>query len=395
MKKKILFMVINMNVGGTEKALLNMIDVMPEEQYDITILMLESSGGFLRSIPDGIKVEYVNGYSKMKDILNPPPKIVVKNFLKQWKLFKAFYYLILFLISSISKERSLLFASLLRHYPINQKEYDVAVAYAGPMDFISYFILRKVKAKKRIQWVHFDITKIGFNTDFASKIYPEFDNIYTVSIEAKSKLVSNIPFLEGKTEVFHNLVSSHKVQEQAKDGVGFTDDFNGIRILSVGRLSPEKGHDLAIKAMSKLITKGYNVRWYCIGEGSLKFELNKLIDELNIKQYFKLLGAFSNPYTYMSQCDIYVQPSRYEGYCITILEAKSLFKPIVATNVNGVKEQIKNGETGLIVDINEHSLFEAIKTIIEDQTLQNTFVSNLKREVKENILRGEKTLEIM
>ncbi|MEH7884034.1 glycosyltransferase [Bacillus sp. JJ1609] len=395
MKKKILFMVINMNVGGTEKALLNMIDVMPEEQYDITILMLEPYGGFLNSIPNRVKVEYVNGYSKMKDILNNPPKTVVMNFLKQWKLFQAFYYLILFLVTSISKERSLLFASLLRHYPINQNEYDVAVAYAGPMDFISFFILRKVNAKKRIQWVHFDITKIGFNMDFASKIYTEFDNIYSVSKEANSKLVNKIPFLEEKTEVFHNLVSSHKVQEQAKDGIGFTDDFNGIRILSVGRLSPEKGHDLAIKAMSKLISEGYNVRWYCIGEGGAEFELNRLIDELNIKQHFKLLGAYSNPYTYMSQCDIYVQPSRYEGYCITLLEAKSLFKPIVATNVNGVKEQIKNGETGLIVDINEHSLFEAIKTIIDDQTLQKTFVDNLQREIKGNILGREKILEII
>ncbi|MEH7444038.1 glycosyltransferase [Bacillus sp. JJ1122] len=395
MKNKILFMVINMNVGGTEKALLNMIDAMPEDKYDITILMLEEYGGFLSFIPNRVNVIYLNEYESIKGIINKPPREILTSLLLNSKIKKFLILLWLYFITTIKKDRSSLFEYLIRDLSFYSDEYDVAVAYAGPMDFISYFILRKVKAKRRIQWVHFDITKIGFNTEFASKIYPEFDNIYSVSKEANSKLVSNIPSLKEKSEVFHNLVSSHKVQEQANDGIGFTDDFNGIRILSVGRLSPEKGHDLAIKAMSKLISDGYNVRWYCIGDGSSKYELNRLIDELNIKQHFILLGAYSNPYTYMSQCDIYVQPSRYEGYCITLLEAKSLSKPIVATNVNGVKEQIKNGETGLIVDINEHSLFQAIKTIIDDQSLQKTFVDNLQREIEGNNLGGEKILEII
>ena len=115
--KKIIFMVINMNVGGTEKALLNMISEMPKEKYDITILMLEKYGGFLDSIPDWVHVEYVDGYQHIKGLLNDPPKIVFKNLLKQWKIINAFMFLLFYVMSKIQKNRSILFKYILRHYP--------------------------------------------------------------------------------------------------------------------------------------------------------------------------------------------------------------------------------------------------------------------------------------
>jgi glycosyltransferase involved in cell wall biosynthesis len=395
MKKKILFMVINMNVGGTEKALLNMIDAMPEDMYDITILMLEEYGGFLEFIPKRVKVIHLSGYESIKSLINNPPRQILIRTLNNIRIAKFFYLSWYYFISTIKKDRSPLFEYLMKSISFHSDDYDVAIAYAGPMDFISYFILRKVKAKRKIQWIHFDITKIGFNKKFASKNYSEFDEIYSVSLEAKSKLVSTLPDFSSKVKVFHNLVSPKKVQDEAKIGEGFTDEFTGIRILSVGRLSPEKGQDLAIKVTSKLISEGYNVRWYCIGDGNSKNELNKLIDKLNVRPHFKLLGSCSNPYTYMSQCDIYVQPSRYEGYCLTVLEAKSLYKPIVTTNVNGVNEQIENRESGIIVDINEESLFHAIKNVIDDPTLRNTLVHNLEREMKYNKVDSKKVLEVI
>jgi glycosyltransferase involved in cell wall biosynthesis len=395
MKKKVLFMVINMNIGGTEKALLNMIDAMPEDRYDITILMLEEYGGFLEFIPKRVKVIQLSGYESIKSLINIPPKRILIRTLKNKRVTKFFRLLWCYFLSAIKKDRSSLFKYLMKRIPFHSDDYDIAIAYAGPMDFISYFILRRVKSKKKIQWIHFDITKIGFNKNFALNKYSEYDGLYAVSSEAKNKLVSILPSLSNKVKVFHNLVSPNKVQEEARIGQGFTDEFKGIRILSVGRLSPEKGQDLAIKATSKLISEGYNVRWYCIGDGNSKEELCRLVDELNVNQYFKLLGSCSNPYTYMSECDIYVQPSRYEGYCLTILEAKSFYKPIVTTNVNGVNEQIENGESGIIVDVNEDSLFHAIKNIIDDKTLRNTLVKNLEKEMKRNSVDSKKILEVI
>ena len=173
MKKKIIFMMINMNVGGTEKALLNMIAEIPKEEYDITILMLEEYGGFLNFIPSGVRVEYVEGYKDIKDVLNEPPHIVSLEFLKKGKIVKAFNIIFLHVISKTLKDRSIFFKYVLKDHHVINNGYDIAVAYAGPMDFISYFVMHKIKAKKKIQWIHVDITKIGFNQHFSSKIIQE------------------------------------------------------------------------------------------------------------------------------------------------------------------------------------------------------------------------------
>lgn len=273
-------MLINMNVGGTEKALLNMIDEMPKEEYDITILMLEEYGGFLSQIPKDVNVIYVEGYKDMKSILNNPLPLTALSLLKERKIIKAFNICITHLLTKITNNRSLLFKYLLKNNLKLKNEYDIAVAYAGPMDFISYFVVNKIKAEKKIQWIHFDITRIGFNVKFSKKIYRKFDQIFVVSNEARVKLLNKLPSISGKTEVFKNRVSVRNTQELAKEGKGFNDLFDGIRIVTVGRLTNEKGQDLAIKALARLINDGYKVRWYCIGEGNSRKTYEELIEKI-------------------------------------------------------------------------------------------------------------------
>lgn len=377
MKKKILFMVINMNVGGTEKALLNMIDVLPEDEYEITILMLEPNGGFLSSIPDRVKVEYIKGYSKIKGILNKPPKKVVMGLISRGKLMRALYYILLFLFSAINKERSLLFAHLLRNYHLNPNEYDIAVAYAGPMDFISFFIAEKIKAQKKYQWIHFDVSKIGFNVQFASKYYVKFDKVFIVSNEGKQKLLNLVPTLKNTIEVYTNVTVPEKIIKLANEGDGFQDNFSGIRILTVGRLSKEKGQDLTIPVLAQLKHEGFDLRWYCIGEGNARNEYKEMIKKYNLENDFILLGSNSNPYPFMKQCDLYVQPSRHEGYCLTLAEAKCFNIPIVSTEFTGVSEHIVHGKTGLIVKMNSDGIYQAVKDLLRDSKLKNELIYNL------------------
>lgn len=371
-------MIINMNVGGTERALLNMIAEMPKDKYDITILMLEEYGGFLGTIPVHVHKEYLNGYHNMKEIINKPPKTVIKNFLKNGRLIKALSLLFIYFMSKVTKNKSILFKYILKDFPSLKNKYDTAIAYAGPMDFISYFVVNKINAKKKIQWIHFDVTKIGFNQKFASKIYQYFDHIFTVSNEGKNKLVQMLPNLNHKTTTFLNRISPEQLLETAINGTGFIDQFDGLRILTVGRLSKEKGQDLAIQAMANLIKSGLNVRWYCIGSGGAKGEYKELISKYDIENDFILLGEKTNPYSFMKQCDIYVQPSRHEGYCITLAEAKCFGKPIVCTNFTGAQEQIIDGKTGLIVNFDEHEVVEAVKNMINDIQLRSKFKRNLE-----------------
>lgn len=380
MKKKIVFMSINMNVGGTEKALLNMLSEIPKDKYDITLLLLEEYGGFLNHIPRGVRVKYLEGYKKIKNKLNQPPKITMLELVKKGQLINAIKFSFIYTLSKIMSDKRIFFKYLLSGFPKLNDEYDLAVAYAGPMDFISYFVVNKIKSSNKIQWIHFDITKIGFDRSFALKIYSQFNKIFVVSKEGRSKLVDFVPALREKTDVFSNIISSQLINAQTKEGIGFKDNFDGLRILTVGRLSFEKGQDIAIRVLQRLIKNGYKVRWYCLGDGSYRTKYETLVHDYNLQEEFIFMGSDPNPYSYIEQCDIYVQPSRHEGYCITLAEARCLKKPIITTDFTGAKEQIKHEETGLVVSIDENEIYNAVTKLIHNRVLGNTFSANLSKE---------------
>lgn len=380
MKTRIVFTVINMNIGGTEKALLNMLQELPQEKFDITILMLEKSGGFLKSIPEHIHVDFLEDYADLKPLLNDPPRKSATELFRRGKIMDCIHFSSRSFLAKVMKNKSILFNWISRNVDWTGKEYDVAVAYAGPMDFISFFVARKIKAAKKLQWIHFDVEKIGFDIDFARRVYKYFSKIYIVSEEAESKFLKMMPEAKNRTEVFQNVISPEMINSQASEGAGFKDDYDGIRILTVGRLSDEKGQDLAVEALEKLVADGLDVRWYCLGDGASRKAYEQLISERKLEDSFILLGSASNPYPYIKACDIYVQPSRYEGFCITLLEARCLKKPIVSTKVNGVTEQIADGKTGLIVDIDADRIYEAVKTLIESPIKRQELSYNISKE---------------
>lgn len=391
MKTKIIFMIINMNIGGTEKALLNMLNEIDYDKYEITVLMLEEYGEFLKYIPNCVKVKYLNYYNDIQEKINKPPHVVSIDLLKRGKLLDSLLIILLHMISKIIKDRTIFFKYILKNYVDIDEYYDLAVAYSGPMDFISYFVCNKINANKKVQWIHFDVTKINFNKHFADKIYNKFDKVFVVSNEAKEKLNKLIPNLTSKTEVFNNILSKQSIKHMADKESGFNDYFEGIRILTVGRLSKEKGQDLTIPVLAKLKANGYNVRWYCIGEGNSRQYYEQIIEQYNVKQDYILMGSTANPYPFMKECDIYVQPSRHEGYCITIAEVKYFNKPIVSTNFTGAKEQL--GEQGYIVQFDESEMYNSIKNIIENS--KNKKISDMQYEEIESSKEINKLYKVL
>ncbi|MCX0368215.1 glycosyltransferase [Clostridium perfringens] len=379
--KSILFMLINMNIGGTEKALINMLHELQKEKYKVTVLLLEKYGGFLDQIPNWVEVKYLSEYKNLKKYINEPPKKNVKELLSKKEYINVFNLFLSYCISKLKDDISYYYKYLLTDVSDLEEEYDIAVAYAGPMDFITYFVANKIRAKKRVQWIHFDISKIGFNKRFAENMYSKFDKIFVVSEEGKNKLNLLIPSLSDKTEVFFNIISSTLIKNMAENEEGFNDNYNGIRILTVGRLSREKGQDITISVLEKLIKQGYEVRWYCIGEGNMKKELEDMVKNKNLQENYILLGSKRNPYPFMKECDIYVQSSRHEGYCITLAEARCFNNPIITTNFTGANEQIRNEKTGLIVNFNQDEMYTAIKRIIKDRELRDSIGNNLGKEL--------------
>ena len=378
--KKIIFAVINMNVGGVEKALLNMLAEIPKDKYDVTVLMLEKYGGFLENIPDWVNVKILEYYDEVKQLVNDPPQLIAKDLYKNKKYLHSFNILFNYIISKLTNNMSHYYKYVLKKYDMIEGNYDIAIAYHGPMDFISYLVVHKINARKKYQWVHFDVTTINMNHKFVNKVYKKFNKILIVSKDGREKFINLYPKLKKNTDVFTNIISEKLIKQGSKDGIGFNDNFNGIRILTVGRLCMEKGQDLIIPVLAKLKKDGYDVRWYCVGEGSARSKYENMIKHHNVEDDFILLGSDTNPYKYMKQCDIYVQPSRYEGYCITLAEARCLNKPIVATNFTGSREQLEHNKTGLIVDINENEIYLAVKSLIDNIELRKELSDNLKKE---------------
>ncbi|PYZ96959.1 glycosyl transferase [Alteribacter lacisalsi] len=378
-KKKVLFMLINMNIGGTERAFLNMVSEMPSEKYEITLLLLEKSGGFLEQVPSHVNIVYIDGYNQIKPLINEPPKQSALQLIKKGKFFKALAFSTYYFVSKVTKRKEILFNYLAKKIE-HEGEYDTAIAYAGPMDFISYIVLNKIKSVRKKQWIHFDINKIGFSKSFAKNIYPDFDKIYVVSEEANQKLINKIPRIKNKTRVIQNFVSKEIVNKLSKSGEGFQDNYDGKRILTVGRIAHEKGPDLAIEAAKLLRKDGVNFRWYWVGEGKEMKHSQVLIKKLNLENQFILLGSKSNPYPYMANCDLYIQPSRYEGFCITTLEAACFNKPIITTDVNGAREQFHDNENGLIVEITSQGLYQGIARLLKDELLQQRLIKGSTEE---------------
>lgn len=373
-------MVSSMNIGGVEKSLLSLLSVIPKDKYDITVLTLEKKGGFLDYIPSYITVEEAAWFKEIKPIIMESPQRTIKKYLKENKVFKIPTFIYSYYKSKNTDNRYIYYKNILKSIPENEGEYDVAIAYAGPTEIIDAYITHKVKAKKKIGWVHFDISKHKINEKLYENLYEKFDKIFTVSNEANKKLNEIIPSTVNKSEVLLNIISKELINEMAKEDINFDNEFDGVKIVTVGRLSKEKGQDLAIKALANLKKDGYKVRWYCVGEGNSREEYESLIKDNKLEEDFILLGATPNPYPYIKNSDIYVQTSRHEGYCLTLAEAKCLCKPIVTTNFTGAYEQIEHGINGLIVPLNEDYIYKNVKYIMDNKSVSYNFIEKLKIE---------------
>jgi len=378
--KKVLFMLSSMNIGGVEKSLLSLLSAMPQDKYDITLLLLEKKGGFMKLVPDWVKVEEASWFEQVKPIIMQPPQQTIKDYIKRKEFFKVPTFIYSYILSEkLFKNRYIFYKNVFKTVPDHDEDYDIAISYQGPTDIIDYYIANKVNAKQKVSWVHFDVSKHMINEKLYERLYRKFDKLFVVSKEAREKLVQKIPSVEEKATVLLNIISGSLISDMSKKDIDFDENYKGLRLITIGRLSKEKGQDLAIEVLAKLRKDGYEVRWYCIGEGKQRIEYEQLIGDYGLENEFILMGSKSNPYPFILKSDIYVQTSRHEGYCLTLAEAKSLNKPIVTTDFTGAREQIVNGYNGLIVDLSVEDLYEKIKLLIEEKVVREDLSSNLSK----------------
>ncbi|UAL50262.1 glycosyltransferase [Metabacillus dongyingensis] len=375
--RKILFVIDSLNSGGAEKSLISLLSILNFKKFKVDLLMFKPEGLYLPLLPKDVNVLspseiYSSQARGIKTLIKGGNfkelfiKIKTSVFLRN-PYFKKKYHTSQ--ISWKSHSKSI--------FQIDQR-YDVAIAYSQGIP--TYFVAEKVKADKKVCWINTDYKVAKYNKKFDEKYYVQYENIVAVSDINKKVFTDEMPALKGKTCVIYDILSPNLIKTMALEEGGFQDNFDGLRILTIGRLVDLKGFDLAIEASYRLKKQGYNFKWYVIGEGSLKSKLNKMVKEFNLEDTFIFLGTYQNPYVFLKQCDIYVQPSRFEGFGLAIAEARILEKPIVATNFTVVHNQLVDGENGLIVNMNSEDISNGIINIIEDKCLRNKLYLRLKCE---------------
>lgn len=352
-----------MNIGGVEKALLAELETYPTAKYDITLALLEKKGGFINYIPNDVKLIELSEYSTYKKLINNPPLNNIKEALTSLKISLAVKLLFSYICYKLTGTQQVLFNILFHKIsPLNEK-YDLAFAYAGPFPFIDYYVTKKVSAKEKEVWIHYDVSKINPDKGIITKLYRNYDKINIVSQQGKEIFDKLFPQYKEKTIFYPNKISHIKIKELA---LAEKNPFklNVINILTVGRVSKEKGQFMTLEVLHNLIESGYNIVWHYVGDGFDILNCKQEAKRLNVEDYAIFHGAKANPYPYMKHCDIYVQPSIHEGFCITLAEAKTFEKPIIATNFTGAKEQLSDYKNGAVVSYSITELYNAIVSLI-------------------------------
>ncbi len=373
MKKKILFIIPNLKSGGAEKSLVTLLQLFDYDRYDVSLFLFRKEGLFLSCVPSQVKILTAG---ENYELFDGDAKTAIKAFIKKGRLDLAVARV---LYANSLKEsdgyqrETKMWRQLRKSISMPPEKFDCVIGYLeGPSDWLA----AETKAKKKIGYMHSYLEGTDSDKKHFSQTINRFDYFIAVSYESLFNLKKYNQGYDGYRCVF-NIVSPTLIRNIADENVNMVD---GLSLLTVGRLSPEKGIDIAVEACDILKDKDYSFKWYHIGSGSEKERITKQIEEKGLIDDFILLGEKSNPYPYFKSCDIYIQPSRNEGWGITITEAKALYKPIVVTNFSAAYEQIDHGVNGLICDMNSQSVADAVEKLINDKALRDKLSYNLSQE---------------
>lgn len=373
--KKILFVLPHMICGGVEKALLSLINELPKDEYDISVMVVKSEGDFVELLPEYVHYSEIPLDEKIRTgLMLGGIKSSVFHYAKNLQIAS----LIKIVHKIINKDP---FATLLCDFEkidCLQEEYDIAICFHIHMPFIVKFVAEKVRAKVKCAWIHNDFKMSGYDVEKIKDSLDVYDHYFAVSEQLLEEFIQIFPDYKKSTSIAHNIISEEYIRSCLNEKSISEYDKNTVNLLTIGRLDKQKGYDLAVKACKMLKDKKLDFNWYVLGNGVEEENIKKMINEYAVEDCFHLLGIRINPYPYIENCDIYVQPSKHEGYGIAVAEARMLNKPIVCTDFTGARDQIVNGQTGTIVEVGADYIAKAIEELINNAALRQLYRENLK-----------------
>ena len=367
MKKRLLFIIDSLNCGGAEKSLISLLPLLDYSRLDVDLLIFNRGGVFEKYLPPQIHIIRHNLYESGH--INR-----INRFIHQ--------LIFSFRIRYGKKRHGAETHWRAMHEVVNRLrgEYDAAIAYQQGLP--TFFLAMKVEAKKKIAWINADVFEAGYDMNYCKQFYDKMDNVVAVSEKLSEKLGARAPWMKQKLSCIYDIINPDIVHRLALESVDDMSIESGeISIVTVGRLTKPKNHLLAVDAAKVLKDKDVAFKWFFVGEGEMRPAIEGRIRELGLDQNVHLLGLKENPYPYMANADIYVQTSSFEGFGMTIAEAKILQRPVVSTNFDIVHDQIIDRKNGLIAEMTPESVANCIIELSRDKRLKDTIVENLGNEV--------------
>lgn len=370
MKKQIFIAFTSgLNLGGIETSLISLLDCIDYDKYDVDLFLYSHHGELHNLINKNVNI--LPEYRELSYLGD-----TIKEKIKHGAFYSAFIRLVDKPINDswhYSWEKVLKFVN-----PKFKKEYDVALGFFLPFNVIKEYVNAKVK----IGWIHTDYSVEKKQGDYLLYNYSGLDYIAAVSEGSKRAFDSIVPELSNKTFVLENCLSKNMIISKSKEPFEtFEYDSDSIKLLSIGRYCKAKNFDNIPEILTKIRNAGINAKWYIIGFGiESEYTLIKnKITEYHMEDYVILLGKKSNPYPYIKNCDIYIQPSRYEGRSVAVIEAQMLNKPVIITKYNTSSGQLVDGFDGIIVPMDNEGCANGIVDVINNKDLQNTLIENTKK----------------
>ena len=385
MKQHVFIAIHYLELGGAEISLIGLLQSLDYSKYDVDLFVYSHRGELMEFIPKEVNLlPEINEYAQIER----PLKDVIRD--GYWKIafarLKARMQFRRYVRRNHPKEGSAIFQyvsnAVSPYLPSLQHlgEYDLAISFLTPHNIV----LDKVKAKKKAAWIHSDYSYIDVDTDLELPVWSGFDHIVSISQEVTKTFTIRFPSLKSKIIQIENILSPVFVRERAEQisqdviKLEMKREEDETILLSIGRFSNQKNFDNVPDICKRIRYSGCRVKWYLIGYGGDEPLIRSKIIEAGMDDYVIILGKKTNPYPYIKACDIYVQPSRYEGKSVTVREAQMLFKPVIVTDYPTAVSQIINGIDGVIVPLDNGGCAERIVSFINNPKLQKDIIDYMK-----------------
>lgn len=397
MKKHIFIAIHYLEIGGAEISLIGLLNAIDYSRYEVDLFVYSHQGELMKLIPK--EVNLLPEIPKYAQIEQPMTSALKRGYVdvvlaRLWAKVRFASY-----VRRVKpKDGSAVFQYVanavtpclpsLHHLGM----YDLAISFLTPHSIV----LKKVQARKKIAWIHTDYSRIDVNAALELSVWNGYDYIASISPDVSRTFLSVFPSLQGKLVEIANILSPAFVRSRAEEKADlsvFGDE--AVKLLSIGRFTYPKNFGNVPDILRRIREYGIDARWYLIGYGGEESLIRQRIREAGMENYVVIVGKKANPYPYIQACDLYIQPSRYEGNSVTVREAQMLCKPVVVADYPTAASQIQNGKDGAIVPLENAACAEGIVRVIRDAEFQSRLIQFLKAHDYGNENEVEKIYQLL